>query len=295
MFNWLNNLSRKEKRGSGVSKDISSLMQNWPHDHKTVNARIIRGYDGQPQLQLRLDCGILQMYLDGRPDGLKPHKCQTLLEYVERQISDESQQERNEEDEDMPKRVWAQLDREMTQFYHRRLALLSVAKKAQEDQDAELARTCYRRAVRDAEHTLRAMDFIRTYCKDEDHIEIHERFRPFVLWHQTIALTQQKIIDEDFDQAIEQVKEGMGSIAKVYKDHGLTKWLKHDPSMAELRTLEKQIRRRYGIKATLREQLQDALSREDYENAAKIRDELRAKGRFPAPKVSVGHGGEQGF
>jgi hypothetical protein len=291
MFKWFRQFYGKDARGPNVSKDISILLNNWPLDSESVNAKIITGYDDQPQLQLRLDCGILQMYLDGRPDGLRPHKCQTLLEYLERQAGDDLDTEGAYE---APQKVWNELDREMTQFYHRRLALLTVARQAQDDQDDELARACYRRAARDAEYTLRAMDFIRLHCKDEDNVEVHERFRPFVLWHWTIALTQQRIIDKDFDLAVEQVKQGMGNIAKVYEDHGLTKWLKHDPSMAELRILEKQIRKRYGIQATLHEQLQTALAREDYEHAARIRDELRAKGRFPS-RVPMISGEEAGF
>ncbi|MFA5865264.1 MAG: UvrB/UvrC motif-containing protein [Phycisphaerae bacterium] len=279
-----------------MSKDISRLFNSWPLNLKSVNARIIKGYDGQNQIQLRLDCGILQMYLDGRPDGLKPHKCQTLLEYLQRQADEiDNDIEDDVESSVTPRRAWLELDREMTQFYHRRLALLTVAQKSQEENNDELARNCYRKAAYDAEYTLRAMDYIREHSKDEDHIEVHERFRPFVLWHWTIALTQQKIIDKDFDLAVEQVKQGMGNIAKVYEDHGITKWLKHDPSMAELKTLEKQLRKRYGIAATLQEQLQSALASENYENAAKIRDQLKAKGRFPVPKRKVVSGNNSGF
>jgi hypothetical protein len=295
MFEWLNKLYGKENRGPETAKGLDEILIRWPLDKTTVTARIINGYDGQPQLQLRLDCGILQMFLDGRPDGLKPHKCQNLLEYIERQTNEETDRETDpEENSKTWRRVWPELDREMTQFYHRRLGLLAVAKKAQEDRDTELARSCYRRAARDAEFTLHAMDFIRDNCDDEDHIENHERFRPFVLWHWTIAQTQQKILDKDFDEAIEQVKQGMGNITKVYEDHGLTKWLKHDPSMAELRILEKEIRKLYGIKATLHEQLQHALSKEDYENAAKIRDQLKAQGKLPTP-ASIIHGEQTGF
>jgi hypothetical protein len=248
---------------------------------ESVNARIFTGNDGQPQLQLRLDCGIMQMSLDGRPDGEIPHKCQTMLEYLERRFAEKP--EFNDES-DRADRDWDELDREMTQFYHRRLALLTIARKAQKEKNDELATSCYRRAARDAEYTLQAMDFIRDFSGDEEDVEVHERFRPFVLWHWTVAMTQQKILDKDFDLAIEQVKHGMGTIAKVYEDHGLTKWIKHDPSMVELKQLEKQIRKRYNIKATLDEQLQDALKREDYESAAKIRDQLKAKGRFAAKK-----------
>ncbi len=288
MFNWFNKFYDTNKKGPKVSKDIGSLLKDWPTNSSAVTARIIVGNDGRPQLQIRLECGIMQMELNGRPDGLRPHKCQTFLEYVERKVNEDQELETHpEESTGLSKKIWSELDREMTQFYHRRLGLLAVAKKAQDDKDTELARNCYRQAARDAEHTLRAMDFIRDHCDDDDHIEDHERLRPFVLWHWTIALTQQRIIDQDFDLAIEQVKQGMGTITKVYEDHGLTKWLKHDPSMAELRQLEKQIRKRYGIKATLREQLQSALAREDYEKAAAIRDQLKAKGRFPTIPVGI--------
>ncbi len=278
-----------------MTKDLDEILKRWPLDIKCVTARIVKGYDGHPQLQLRLDCGILQMFLDGRPDGVKPHKCQTFLEYLERQTNEEAGAEADPEETSRAwRRAWPELDREMTQYYHRRLGLLAVARKAQEEKDDELARHCYRRATRDAEYTLHAMDFIRDHSDDEEHIENHERFRPFVLWHWTIAQTQQRIIDKDFDEAIEQVKQGMGNIAKVYEDHGLTKWLKHDPSMAELRILEKEIRSLYGIEATLNEQLQQALASEDYENAAKIRDQLKAQGKFPTIESMI-HGEQTGF
>jgi hypothetical protein len=266
-----------------VSKDISKILNEWPLHQKTVNARIIKGHDGQPQLQLRLDCGVMQMYLEGRPDGKKPFKCDTLLEYLEIQVGKDLdfKLDDNEKADNSRKKYWTELDREMTQFYHRRLGLLTVAHEAQDANDNDLATRCYQQAARDAEYTLHAMDFIRDNCDDDENVEVHERFRPFVLWHWTVARTQQKVLAEDFDLAIEQIKAGMGTIAKVYEDHGLAKWLKHDPSMAELRQLEKQIRKRYGIKATLQEQLQRALANEDYENAASIRDQLKAKGRFP--------------
>jgi len=265
-----------------VSKDISSILANWPMKGKTVHARVLTGRDARPQLQLRLDCGLLQMYLDGRPDGTKPHKCQTFLEYLERRLS--RLPEAHNRVDRLPEgnqRIWAELDREMTQFYHRRVALLAVAREAEEQGKAELAKSYYDRAVRDADYTLLAMDFINHHCDDEEYVEVHERFRPFVLWHRTIALTQRTVLENDFDQAIEQIKCGVADIVNVYEQNGLTKWAKHDRSLAELKQLEKHIRRRYGIKATLNEQLAQALAKEDYESAAKIRDELKAKGRFP--------------
>ncbi|NLX04414.1 MAG: hypothetical protein GXY33_04640 [Phycisphaerae bacterium] len=264
-----------------MSKDIGSILRSWPSSDEGVDARVVVGTDGQPQLQLRLDCGLLQMVIDGRPDATKPHNCQTYLEYVTRRVAEVKAEDPSR---GVPRKAWAELDREMTQFYHRRVGMLAVARRAQDGGESSTAASYYERAVRDADYTLEAMDFIRDHCDDEDHVENHERYRPFVLWHRTIALTQRRVLDKDFDEAVEQIKSGMGQIAKVYEDHGLTKWLRHDPSIAELRMLERQIRRQYGVKQTLSEQLEVAIAAEDYENAARIRDQLKAKGRFRSPR-----------
>jgi protein-arginine kinase activator protein McsA len=57
--------------------------------------------------------------------------------------------------------------------------------------------------------------------------------------------------------------------------------------MLELKHLEKQIRKRYNIQATLGEQLQDALANENYEKAATIRDQLKARGQFPGKSLKI--------
>ena len=44
--------------------------------------------------------------------------------------------------------------------------------------------------------------------------------------------------------------------------------------VVELRQMERRIRRKYHRRRTLREQLEDAIKIEDYEQAARIRDQL---------------------
>lgn len=243
-------------------------------------------------LQVRIDCGLLQMQIQGRPDGTRPHGCRTYLEYLEgRPHPSIAADGPDEKQREQSRRIWLDLDREMTQFYHRRIGLLAVAREAQRKKNVDLSKRYYRGVFRDANYTLRAMDFIADNCDDEETVDMHERFRPFILWHRTIASTQQRVLDKDFDEAIEQIKHGRSEIAGVYKEHGLGKWLRHDPAITELKALEKKIRRRHGIKATLKEQLQQALSVENYEKAADVRDQLRAKGRFTPPDQPVGPDG----
>src|SRR3954468_10521864 len=66
--------------------DISQALRGWTFEPGQVNVRLIRGNDGKPKLQLRLDLGLLQMELDGRPDGKRPHRVATELEFQKRKL-----------------------------------------------------------------------------------------------------------------------------------------------------------------------------------------------------------------
>src|SRR5881392_4355328 len=65
------------------SKDIVPMLKGWDYEPGTINVRKINGIDGHPKIQMRLDLGLLQMELTGRPDGRHPHGCESLLEYFE--------------------------------------------------------------------------------------------------------------------------------------------------------------------------------------------------------------------
>ena len=47
----------------------------------------------------------------------------------------------------------------------------------------------------------------------------------------------------------------------------------------QLRILEQEIRKNFAVEKTLREQLDEAVAREDYEHAARLRDQIRARAR----------------
>ena len=70
------------------SKDITPVLKGWDYESGTINVRKINGVDGAPKLQMRLDLGLLQMEMNGRPDGVRPHGFESLLEYYENQIAE---------------------------------------------------------------------------------------------------------------------------------------------------------------------------------------------------------------
>src|SRR3954451_20735596 len=84
-----NSAERRETKGP--SKDITPLLKGWDYEPGTINVRKINGADGHPKLQMRLDLGLIQMEMNGRPDGARPHGFDSLLEYFESQLKDHEQ------------------------------------------------------------------------------------------------------------------------------------------------------------------------------------------------------------
>ena len=66
--------------------DVKELMEGWDCPDGEVGARLIVGRDGPEVVQLRIELGVLQMTLDGRPDGLRYHGMTNVLEYIEHEL-----------------------------------------------------------------------------------------------------------------------------------------------------------------------------------------------------------------
>src|ERR1700734_1414394 len=115
-------------------QDIDQILRSWPYEPGEVSARLIRGSDGREVLQMRVEMGILQLEVDGRPDGTKPGGNETYFD----QLVDEALKEG--ESFELDSQQCAAADREFLQFYHRRICWLALRE--------------FRRAVRDADHTL---------------------------------------------------------------------------------------------------------------------------------------------
>ena len=65
-----------------MKNDISHILAKWPYgDDEGLQVRRIEGRDGRPKLQLRIDLGLMQMEVTGRPDGQHPHGYASLLDY----------------------------------------------------------------------------------------------------------------------------------------------------------------------------------------------------------------------
>ena len=65
-----------------MRRDIDEAIQGWPFDPEMgeVIAREVRAKDGRPLIQIRVELGLLQLEVIGRPDGTRPHGFVTYLD-----------------------------------------------------------------------------------------------------------------------------------------------------------------------------------------------------------------------
>ena len=253
-----------------MSFDISDLLSGWPYQEQELTVRLVTGDDDISRLQLRLDVGVLQMELDGRPDGRRLNGHQSWLDHLEHKLAEEPADSLEEHD-------WSELDREIMQFYQRRIALLAVAQACEVDQQHAQALELHGRVIRDADHNLRAMDFISDRSSDRQYIDNHERYRAFILGHRTQAAARLCILRDQPEQAIEAIAAGLDRMEKARRRQDDEQPADQDPMFIQLKGLQRDIRRRHRIKQTLREQLQKAVEQEDFERAARIRDQIRRR------------------
>src|SRR6266542_3460983 len=106
-----------------MSLDLNSILKDWPHENGSIKVRKVAGLDGREKLQLRVDLGVLQMELTGRPDGRRPHNCESLLEYHQKRAARAEQ--KGETYEVTPEQC-AELQQEGIQYYHRYLSLFQI-------------------------------------------------------------------------------------------------------------------------------------------------------------------------
>src|SRR5436190_18482040 len=103
-----------------MSFDLSDLLCDWPYEPCQLQVRKITGSDGREKLQLRLDMGVLQMEMKGRPVGQEPHGFESELAHQQnraKELGDEFSLAENEV---------AELQAEGVQYYHRYLALFQL-------------------------------------------------------------------------------------------------------------------------------------------------------------------------
>jgi len=244
--------------------DISHLLDHWDYQPGQVVVRKFVGKDGQDKIQLRVDLGLLQMNAQGRPDGKRPFGHPTLFDYY---LAKLQQHQHNSDSEERAFRLKAEdcarLQMEAFQYHHRYICLLQL-----ED---------FAGVLRDTTRNLKVFDFVEEYAEDEDLAWSLQQFRPQVLMIHTRAVATQYLQTEEFAAAIKEIEGGIEQLRSFYEDHSRHDLISASPEITGLQHWLEEVHRKRPLskREQLEQDLHDAVKREDYEKAAKVRDALK--------------------
>jgi hypothetical protein len=259
-----------------MSQDIRSILAGWDFDPDRVQVRVIDGDDGSEKIQMRVDLGLMQMEVSGRPDGERPQGCESLLEFYE---AARKEADAAGEPFTLGPEECALLMREGRQYYHRYLSAFHLER--------------FELVARDTARNLRLFAFVVKHARrHRDRIEF-DRFRPYVEMMHYRARASQSLRQEDFRSAIAQVDDGIKAIRTFLADY---RQEDHEAECSELQFLiqwraDLERERPIGPLERLEQQLEVSVKLENYEEAARLRDQIQrllaADRRGPRPLGSA--------
>jgi hypothetical protein len=244
--------------------DISNLLEHWEYQPGQVVVRKFKAKDGQEKIQLRVDLGLLQMNAEGRPDGKRPFGYTSLLEYHQARLYKHlAAHDGSDEDFVLKPEECAKLQLEALQYHHRYICLLQL-----ED---------YAGVIRDAERNLAVFDFVEKHAESEELAWSLRQFQPQLLMILTRARGAQALKSDDYTQAFRLIDEGLEQIRSFYREHANAEAADQSSEIMSLEDWleETRARRPLSQRERLERALNEAVKSENYEKAAKVRDELR--------------------
>ena len=247
------------------SKDITPLLKGWDYEPGTINVRKISGTDGAPKLQMRLDLGLLQMELIGRPDGARPHGYESLLEYYENQLTEHEQRNGTELGFHLTAAQCQSLREEAAMYYQRYLSLFVL-----ED---------FAGVIRDTARNLKVLDLCGKYAVEDQDRVILEQYRPYITMMNARAKASLLFNERRFSEALKIVEQALEDIREFFTRFGQPEIFPQSNEVKVLKRFARDIRKKMPMDpiVKLQAQLDRAVKGERYEEAAKLRDEIKRK------------------
>ncbi len=274
-----------------MTADLTRILNEWPFEPGKLNVRLVEGSDGEPRLQVRLDLGILQMFTEGRPDGVRPEGFDSLLEYHENRLDESANSPPPSSDSDATQETGSvaepeggapppasgggptkfsltpdqceELRSEAVQYYHRYMALLVL-----ED---------YEGVIRDTSRNLRVIDLCAQHAETEGDRSSMEQFRPYITMMRARAMASQALKDNEPKAALHAIDEGLEALKQYFSEQGEPDLFEQSGEVQMLKGMRDALVPKLPVsqKSELKARLSKALEQENYELAAILRDELR--------------------
>jgi hypothetical protein len=246
-----------------MSHDLSPILNEWPYDPGRINARIIKGNDGQDKLQMRIDLGVLQMNLTGRPDGQRPHGFDSLLDYQLDRLHRYIEETGSPAGFVLSEAECAALREEAVHYYHRYVGLFAVRD--------------FPSVIRDTQRNLQVIDLCRDFGSTESDQHMLEQFRPQIIMMRVRSEAEIALAREAPRDALAVLDLGLKELRSVFQDAGAESLYEQSNEVQLLRGMRDVLVPKLpsSQRAELQERLMAALDAENYELAAILRDELR--------------------
>jgi len=249
-----------------MAEDIGQILHKWPYDPESSIRKIIDP-DGAEKIQVRVDQGafqgVLQMELDGRPDGKRPHKRRFALDYRKEILQRHIEDMETDKGYSLSRKACKELFDESRRLYERYVFLLQI-------QD-------YDRVIRDTERNMEMFRFVNRYAKHEDDRVNLEKWWPYILRIHGVARAMISAQDEDYDSAlkiISGVKEQIQDLDSVDAEEFRIEKKRSLQALDEL-SAELSGKRPLSTSEQLQMELDDAVEQEEFEKAAQLRDRIR--------------------
>ncbi len=258
-----------------ASLDLRRILAGWEYESNQITVRKIIGDDGVNKIQMRLDLGLLQMEVSGRPDGKRPRNFESWLHYWEHERT--RYMERNGTDlgfEIAPDACQA-LREEAVQYYHRYLA--------------EFVLEDFEGVARDTARNLRVLDLCTEYARDEADRAVLEQYRTYLVMMHTRAQAHIALRKGAFKTALARVKAGLRAIYELFVEAEQQDSFEKATEVLILQSLRDEIAARLPADPMekLEVELQKAVEEERFEDAVVLRDRLealRARRGAPSPR-----------
>lgn len=238
------------------------MLKGWDYEPGTINVRKVTGLDGSPKLQMRLDLGLLQMEMTGRPDGRRPHGCESVLDYIEQLLSEHRKINGTELGFQLDSSQCQLLREEAAMYYHRYLSLFVLEE--------------FPGVVRDTARNLRVLDVCGQFAEEEEDRLILEQYRPYIIMMYARARATIYFRDRKYAEALKAVETGLKSIREFFVKFDQESAYARSNEVKVLRRFAREIQRKLPVDpvAKLRRKLDRAIKTERYEEAALLRDKI---------------------
>ncbi|MBN2447843.1 MAG: UvrB/UvrC motif-containing protein [Phycisphaerae bacterium] len=242
--------------------DLRSILEDWDYEPGKISVRKIIGRDGNEKIQTRVDLGLLQFEPEGRPDGQRPHGFDSLLDFHENRLIEHVRQRGTDEDFSLSDEDCRELRHEGYLYYQRYLSLFVLEE--------------YNHVERDTARNLRLMDFCNRYAVEEADRNVLEPQRPYVSMMHARALAHQALDAGDEDAALLLVDDGLRQVEMLLESSSDSSSVSERSEIRLLLGLRDRILHEMpdDARVKLEQRLDAAIAAEDYETAARLRDQL---------------------